>query len=75
MEVAMTNASIESAMSLRHRLDTLRSEHRTLDDNITRICHDATHDDLQLRRLRKHKLMVRDRIALIERMLQTDSPA
>lgn len=69
------SGSLENAMSLRHRLDILRNEHRTLDDNIARLCHEAQGDDLTLRRLKKHKLIVRDRIALIERMLSPDLPA
>lgn len=71
----MMNGSLESAMSLRYRLDNLRDEHRRIDDNISRLCHEPLGDDLTLRRLKKHKLIVRDRIALIERILTPDLPA
>lgn len=71
----MMSGMFENAMSLRHRLDNLRDEHRHLDDSIARLGQDFTGDDLTLRRLKKHKLIVRDRIALIERMLTPDRPA
>ncbi|HEX5127041.1 MAG TPA: YdcH family protein [Rhodocyclaceae bacterium] len=69
------NDVIENAMSLHHRLDSLRAEHRQLDDSIAMLFQDPASDDLRLRRLKKQKLMVRDRITLIERMLDPDMPA
>ena len=69
------NDVIESAMSLHHRLDTLRAEHREIDDTISLLFQTPASDDLKIRRLKKMKLMVRDRITLIERMLDPDMPA
>lgn len=71
----MMNGSFENAMSLHHRLELLKDEHRQLDDTIASLCHAPIEDDLALRRLKKHKLIVRDRIAIIERMLEPDLPA
>lgn len=65
----------ENAMSLQHRLETLKAEHRELDDTITRLCQRPSDDELVMRRLKKRKLVVKDRIALIERMLMPETQA
>lgn len=67
--------TLERAMSLHTRLETLRAEHRQLDDTITRLCLTPLDDELALRRLKKRKLIVRDRITLIERMISPSLPA
>lgn len=59
----------EEAMSLQHRLEILRAEHREIDDTITLLGQNAAGDELVVRRLKKRRLMLKDRIALIERML------
>ncbi|MEC5396485.1 YdcH family protein [Uliginosibacterium sp. H1] len=66
---------LERAMSLHTRLETLRDEHRQLDDTITLLCQKPMDDELALRRLKKRKLIVRDRINLIERMIAPNLPA
>ena len=48
---------------------------RELDEAIARIEGAPPHDELLLRRLKKRKLHLKDRIALIERMLEPDIPA
>jgi len=67
----MTNdtTSFEQAMSLEIRLASLRDEHRQINDTISNLGENAYDDELVLHRLKKRKLMVRDRINLIERML------
>ncbi|MEC5386985.1 YdcH family protein [Uliginosibacterium sp. H3] len=47
---------------------SLRDEHRQINDTISGLGN-AYNDELVLHRLKKRKLMVRDRINLIERML------
>lgn len=69
------NEIFESAMSLQHRLDNLRAEHQELDKTICQICQIQQDDDLTVRRLKKRKLIVKDRIALIERMLLPETMA
>lgn len=44
------------------RLDNLLSEHRDLDDVIARLGADGPMDQLQLQRLKKRKLMLKDEI-------------
>ena len=51
---------------LRRKLDELKTEHRDLDDVIARIAHQVPFDQLQLQRLKKRKLVLKDLIAKIE---------
>ncbi len=51
---------------LRRRLEALRSEHRDLDDVIARLSQQAPIDQLQLRRLKKRKLALKDQIARLQ---------
>lgn len=69
------NDIFETAMSLQHRLETLRAEHREIDDTIVRLCTKPCNDELAVHRLKKRKLMVKDRISLIERMLTPETQA
>ncbi len=48
------------------RLQTLRVEHRDLDAAITALAGDNAADQLQMARLKKRKLRLRDEIALLE---------
>lgn len=57
------------------RLQELRLEHRDLDEVIARLIETPPGDELMLRRLKKRKLQIKDRIAIIERMLEPDSLA
>lgn len=54
------------------RLRTLRIEHRDLDDVIHRVQLDLYADEIQLRRLKKRKLMLKDQIARLESELIPD---
>ena len=56
----------------RERLKDLRVAHRDLDDVITRLSDDQGVDQLQLRRLKKRKLMLKDCIARLESELIPD---
>jgi hypothetical protein len=60
------------AESLRAKLAALKSEHRDLDDVISRLSEHAPLDQLQLQRLKKRKLMLKDRIAKLESELVPD---
>jgi len=54
------------------RLRELRIEHRDLDDVISRLTMDLYVDELQLRRLKKRKLLIKDQIARLESELIPD---
>jgi hypothetical protein len=60
---------------LRQRIDQLHLEHRDLDDVISRLSQNPIQDQLQLQRLKKRKLFLKDQIALLERQLTPDIPA
>ena len=51
------------------RIAELKLEHRDLDDVIFRLTQSPVIDQLQLQRMKKRKLMVKDQIALLERQL------
>lgn len=65
----------EDATNLRARLTALQAEHRDLDLAINQIGTTPSEDELLVRRLKKRKLALKDRIALIERMLEPDELA
>lgn len=54
------------------RLRELRIEHRDLDDVINRLQMDLYVNEIQLRRLKKRKLMVKDQITRLESGLIPD---
>jgi hypothetical protein len=54
------------------RLRELRIEHRDLDDVITRLQMDYRVDELQLKRLKKRKLMLKDQVTRLESELIPD---
>lgn len=59
-------------VALQQRMVALKLEHRDLDTAIERLEHDPTHDELQLRRLKRRKLLLKDQIARLERQLDPD---
>ena len=61
--------------ALKERINQLHIEHRDLDDVISRLCQSPAQDQLQLQRLKKRKLYLKDQIALLERQLTPDIPA
>lgn len=54
------------------RLERLRTEHRDLDAAIIALATAAVPDQLQLARMKKHKLRLRDEIAWCEDQLLPD---
>ncbi len=57
---------------LRQRVFELRTEHRNLDEIIGNLSADPAVDQLQLRRLKKRKLLLKDFIARLESQLIPD---
>ncbi|HWU53621.1 MAG TPA: DUF465 domain-containing protein [Tahibacter sp.] len=57
------------------QLIELRQEHRDLDAAIARLSVDSASDELQLKRLKKRKLRLKDMIAYLENQLIPDQPA
>ncbi|GAB5471791.1 MAG: DUF465 domain-containing protein [Rhodospirillales bacterium] len=54
------------------QLEALRSEHRDLDDVIARITDQVPFDQLQMQRMKKRKLQVKDQMATLEDLLIPD---
>ena len=57
---------------LRRRLEALQSEHRDLNDVIDRITDEVPFDQLQIQRLKKRKLVLKDEISRLEDLLLPD---
>jgi hypothetical protein len=57
------------------RLRALRIEHRDLDDVIMRLSLDLKVDELQIKRLKKRKLQLKDQIQVLESQLIPDMNA
>jgi hypothetical protein len=65
--------NVETATFRRlERLRELRIEHRDLDDVINRLQLDLYTNEVQLRRLKKRKLLLKDQIARLESELIPD---
>ncbi len=60
---------------IQQRLAVLREEHRDLDRAIASLVETPTMDQLQLRRLKKRKLRLKDQIAYWEDQLLPDLDA
>ena len=61
--------------TLKQRIYELNIEHRDLDDVIAKLAVKPGQDQLQLQRLKKKKLQVKDQIFLLERQLTPDISA
>ncbi|NHC05860.1 YdcH family protein [Azonexus fungiphilus] len=60
---------------IRLQLNELQVEHRDLDQVILHLIENPPPDELLIRRLKKRKLALKDRILLLEQMLVADIPA
>ncbi len=61
-----------SEEEVQRRLGLLRIEHRDLDDSITALLASTHVDQLQLARLKRRKLRLKDEIAILEDQLIPD---
>jgi len=66
---------ISSPDDIKRRIIELEVEHRDLDAVIDTLVRDAMHEELQLRRLKKRKLQLKDQITLLKMQLVPDIPA
>ena len=62
----------EEKAQIRERLQALEIEHHDLDDVIGRLVGDRSQDRLQLQRLKKRKLMLKDQIQRLRTRLIPD---
>ena len=68
-QIPMDDPDLEA---MRRRLAELKMEHRDLDDVIARLSDKQPFDLLQMQRLKKRKLMLKDQIARLESKLLPD---
>jgi len=65
-------AGMQDQQTLKEKLAALQVEHRDLDDVIARMAAQQPVDQLQLQRLKKRKLVLKDLIARLESELHPD---
>ena len=65
----------EAISSIRQRLEELRVEHRDLDSAIAALAANPAIDQIQLTRLKRRKLMLKDTISRLESRLIPDLDA
>lgn len=70
--IAKANDAMDDQEELRCVLEEMRIEHRDLDDVIARLTEKFPYDQLQLQRLKKRKLGLKDLISRIEDDLNPD---
>ncbi len=77
LQNALTNAVSQTVDTdaLKNRIEQLSLEHRGLDDVINRLLETTPHDQLQVQRLKKRKLFIKDQISVLEGQLTPDIPA
>ncbi len=59
-------------VALQQRVVELKLEHRELDAAIERIAADPAQDQLELHRLKRRKLLLKDQISRLEREIDPD---
>jgi hypothetical protein len=67
--------TMTDVQEIQRRIVELDVEHRDLDAVIDMLTLDGHHDQLQLRRLKKRKLQLKDHITLLKMQLVPDVPA
>lgn len=70
-----TGNRMQDQESIRQELTVLRQEHRDLDDAINRLSEGLFVNELQLRRLKKRKLQIKDFISRLESRMIPDLDA
>jgi hypothetical protein len=65
-------SGVTSQADARRRLEELRQEHRDLDEVIARLAETSPFNQLQMQRLKKRKLGLKDQMAKLESMLLPD---
>jgi hypothetical protein len=67
--------SEDQGSNVSERIQDLKGEHRALDQELKAIANDPLVDDLQIQRLKKRKLFLKDNIAYLESSLLPDITA
>jgi hypothetical protein len=67
-----TEGIVEDLEEVKRRLAELKEQHRDLDDVIARLIEHAPFDQIQLQRLKKRKLSLKDQMSRLESQLLPD---
>lgn len=73
--MANETSTDDELSEIRQQLQELEVEHRDLDLVIIHLTTSPPPDDLLIRRLKKRKLALKDRILMLEKLLVPDIPA
>ena len=68
----MVNIGNADRVALMERLVALQVEHRDLDAVIQHLVLDPRRDELQVTRLKRRKLLLKDQVAWLERQIDPD---
>ena len=60
------------AKDMREKIETIKTQHRILDDQIVVLETDPTSDQLKIQRLKRQKLKLKDEISRLETSLLPD---
>ena len=71
----LDRVSDEDVKALQRRIIELQSEHRELDETVARLALDGAVDQLQVTRMKKRKLLLKDQIARLKSKLIPDLDA
>ena len=63
---------MNKSKTMKDKLSELRTEHRDLDDVIGRLTDDGSYNQVQVQRLKKRKLSIKDQILAIENDILPD---
>jgi hypothetical protein len=66
---------VDASEVLQQRINQLQEEHHDLDDVIGKLADDPAQDELQLKRLKKRKLQLKDLILTLQSRLRENVPA
>ncbi len=66
---------LSDVRTLELRVLELEAEHRELDHLIEQLQQQGIRDELQIRRLKKRKLQLKDQVTLLQMQLSPDVPA
>jgi hypothetical protein len=66
---------VSDFVNIKHRIIELELEHRELDAAIQALTSKDIQDELQIKRMKKRKLLLKDQITLLKLQLTPDIPA
>ena len=72
MKNLLQSLAMDDLEAIQSKLAELRTEHRDLDDVIDRLTEDSGFNQIQVQRLKKRKLSIKDQISSLENQVLPD---